>query len=1378
VNFLGEHLGIVALREKVGRLLKDLSSTRRHPPVLIQGETGTGKGLLARSLHSRGPRSAGPFVDVNCAAIPDTLLEAEMFGFVRGAFTGAWSGKPGLLHMANSGLLFLDEVGSLPLPLQAKLLKAVEERVVRRLGATRDEPVDVWIVAATNEDLAVAVHQGRFRKDLYHRLAVLTLPLPPLRERGGDITLLAEHFLARACEEYAVPLKIFSASACSALTVYRWPGNVRELNNAIERAVLLSEAEVITAESLGLPQSASAVPDRSVVDRHTETTSLQDVVGRHLLAVLDRADWNIARAAGLLGVSRTTVYAQGRKHGLWPANAPPPRSRRSPARAPKTSGGVPPAAPEIPRDISAVAPASVRWERRHVALLRVTLTAAQAGDSRSAPGWQFDLLVQKVRTFGGHIHELSPICLVAAFGLEPLEDGAIRAVLAAMTIQRAIERAGEGSEKIPAVELAIHVDDVLIGQSGGDSRISLEDGQAAWAVLNDLRNHGAPNAIMVSEATAPFVERRFEMVRVESVADPPGTSCYLVGRERSGFGLGGHLLTRFVGRQRDVSALLGRVEQAGRGHGNVVGIVGHPGIGKSRLTYELSRHAGLQRWAVLTGRGVSYGGSVPYLPLTEILKRFFDTSDAEPVSRSRGKVVAKLAALHPELHRHVTPLLALLDMAGGDPEWHDLDPPERRSRTQHAVKQLLLRQSQVHPVLLIVEDLHWIDAETQALLDLLVDSLPGMRMLLVVNYRPEYGHRWSTRDYYTQLSLDPLTPESTQELLRHLLGVDDSLQPLIQLLIERTQGNPFFLEECVRTLVETRALIGEWGAYRLAKRVSTIEVPGTVQALLGSRLARLQPEDTRVLQAAAVIGKDVPFGLLAAVVELPEEALRRVIARLQAAEFLKVVESAPESTYTFKHALTHDVAYASVVQPHRGRLHASVVATIERLHAERLGEHIESLAHHAFLAEDWQKAALYLHQVGRRAYVYASYREAVGSLERALMALGHLAESRSQVELEMDVRFDLRNSLLPLGELKPGLDHLHCIEILAARVTDETRLARATAFLTGQYFLMGEQDRAFETGQRALAMAESLEDISLRLQANSPVGQVYLLRGDYRRAVRFFTKNLELLVGTPPQERFGLPQPPSIHSRTNLVWALAETGQFSEGVVRGKEAIQIAESIGQPLGLTVAYSGLGTLYARRGDAEKAIPILERGVELSRASTISLWFPTVASALGSAYLLLGRVADALALLTESFEQAVDMKMAQGHALLVAHLAEARLAAGSLDEATDQATTALTIARAQKEQGAEAWLLRLLGEIALNARPLALDQVAKYCADALVLGRQLEMRPLIARTHLTLGRACRLADDHRRADGHLATASALFREMDMTCWLARAEARDVP
>ena len=326
-------------------------------------------------------------------------------------------------------------------------------------------------------------------------------------------------------------------------------------------------------------------------------------------------------------------------------------------------------------------------------------------------------------------------------------------------------------------------------------------------------------------------------------------------------------LTRFVGRDAEIEQIRRALALAHEGHGQLVAVVGEPGVGKSRLVYEFTHSHRTQDWLILESGSVSYGKATSYLPVIDLLKGYFNVHDRETHREIREKVTGKLLTLDRDLEPTLPALLALLDVPVEDAQWQALDPPQRRRRTLDAVKRLLLRESQVQPLLVIFEDLHWIDSETQALLESLVESLPTARLLLLVNYRPEYSHGWGSKTYYTQLRLDALGSESAGELLLALLGTDATVEPLKPVLIARTGGNPLFLEESVRTLVETHALTGERGAHRLARPLDTIDVPATVQAILASRIDRLDPQDKQLLQTASVIGKDVPFALLLAIAD-------------------------------------------------------------------------------------------------------------------------------------------------------------------------------------------------------------------------------------------------------------------------------------------------------------------------------------------------------------------------------------------------------------------------------------------------------------------------------------------------------------------------------
>src|SRR5262249_46285266 len=458
------------------------------------------------------------------------------------------------------------------------------------------------------------------------------------------------------------------------------------------------------------------------------------------------------------------------------------------------------------------------------------------------------------------------------------------------------------------------------------------------------------------------------------------------------------------------------------------------------------------------------------------------------------------------------------------------------------------------PLLLVCEDLHWLDTETQAWLDSLSESLPTARLLLLVTYRPDYRHGWGHKTYYTQLRLDPLPPLSADEVLQALLGADPSLAPLKQLLIARTEGNPFFLEESVRTLVETGVLEGALGAYRLTRPLEGLQVPATVHALLAARIDHLPPEEKRLLQTAAVIGTDVPFALLRAIADLPEEVLHRGLAHLQAAEFLYETHLFPEREYTFKHALTHEVAYNSLLLERRRGLHARLVEALEALVPERRAEQVDHLAHHALRGEVWEKAVAYGRQAGTRALDRAAFREAVAYFEQALQVLAHLPEGSDTRVLAIDLRLALGGSLDTLGEYGRLLARLGEAEALARVLDDRARLVQVLALMAAARGATGDSAGALAAGQQALALAVELGDNALQGQASLRLGHTSYARGDFGRAAELLRWSVEAAdreSGTPSTDL-------RIRSQAWLALTLSALGAFAEGRRHGEDALRLA----------------------------------------------------------------------------------------------------------------------------------------------------------------------------------------------------------------------------
>jgi class 3 adenylate cyclase/tetratricopeptide (TPR) repeat protein len=995
-------------------------------------------------------------------------------------------------------------------------------------------------------------------------------------------------------------------------------------------------------------------------------------------------------------------------------------------------------------------------------------------------------MMAAVHRYEGTVNQVMGDGIMALFGA-PIahEDHAVRACYAALAMQAAVKHYAEEVQRTRGVPLQIRVGlntgEVVVRSIGSDLHMDYTAVGQTTHLAARMEQMAMPGSTLIAPETLRQAEG-YVQVKALGPMQIKGVSARLEVYEVVGVGLtrtrlqaaAVRGLTRFVGRDAELDQLRHALEGAATGHGQVVALVGEPGVGKSRLVYEFTRSHRTQGWLILESSSVSYGKATAYLPVLDLLKGYCRIDHRDDARTRRAKVTGQVLTLDEALQDTIPALLSLLEALPENSVFRTLDPPHRRQRTLEALKRLLLRESQVQPLVLVFEDLHWIDAETQALLESLVESLPTARLLLLVNYRPEYRHGWGGKTYYTQLRLDPLPPASAGALLGVLLGDNAALQPLTRLLIARTEGNPFFLEESVRMLVETQVLVGEAGAYGLAKALPSIQVPSTVQAVLAARIDRLPPDEKRLLQTAAVIGTEVPFALFEAIAEVPDEVLRQGLVHLQAAEFLYETILFPELEYTFKHALTHEVAYGSLLQERRRTLHARIVEVLEQRYPDRLAEQVERLAHHAFRGEVWDKALVYGRQAGEKAMARSAYREAVGAFEQALSALPQLPETHDTCAQAIDLRLALGSALQPSGDWGRILAYLGQAEALAAALADPRRLGQVSVLLSRHFYFMGAYDQSMAAGQRALALATADGDAVLQALANQRLGLAYGAQGDYRQAIDCFGQSVASLEGARSRERFGQTLLPAVHSWARLAECHAELGMFAEGRALGDEGLRTAEAVEHPASLMMALWGIGLLALRQGDLPRALPLLERAIGICQDADLPAFFPRMATALGAAYTLGGRVADAVPLLTQALEQTTARETLAFPALCRLPLGEAQVLAGRLEEAHTLAEQALAQACAHQERSNQAWVLRLLGEIAAQHEPPERDRAEAHYRQALTLAEELGMHPLQAHCHLGLGTLYLKMEQREQARSELSTAIEMYRTMDMLFWLPEAEA----
>ncbi|MGQ0683934.1 adenylate/guanylate cyclase domain-containing protein [Bradyrhizobium sp.] len=988
-------------------------------------------------------------------------------------------------------------------------------------------------------------------------------------------------------------------------------------------------------------------------------------------------------------------------------------------------------------------------------------------------------MMEAVHHYEGMVNRVMGDGVMALFGAPVAhEDHAVRACYAGLRMQERVGQYALDVQRLHALPVTMRVGinsgEIVVSSIGNDLFVDFTViGQTAHLAAR-MEQLAMPGSVMATSATYRLVEGYVEAkplgpVMVKGLGQPVDVFEVTGGggertRLQAAVSRG---LTRFVGRSIEKEVMRQALTDARAGHGQVVAVVGEPGMGKSRLIHEFLRSDDTAGCLLLQTNSASYGHSASYLPVVELLRNFyFQITDRDNTRSIREKVTSKIMKLDPSLQDIIPPVLDLLDALEAEHPFQLLDPVQHRQYTYQAITRLLLTENLKQPVIAVFEDLHWNDSLTLGLLNELVVGARDARLLLLVSYRPEYRDPWSGRPGYHPLRLEPLPTESVSELLQTLLGTAPDLAPLKNFILGRAGGNPFFVEEIVRALVDTKALQGSRGEYTQIKEFSEIEVPPTVQAVLAARIDTLSSAEKRLLQDAAVIGHDVPFALLHAICGMEENEVRGLLGNLQASEFLYNTQLFPDLQFTFKHSLTHDVAYAGLRHERRREMHDRVVQKMETLYADRIDEQVERLADHALRGHLFEKAVQYLRRAGARATDREAYPEAVVLLEKALEALSHLPDNRARAELAIDLRFDLRNALQPLGDRKRIAEYLLEAEQLADRLGDRRRMGWVKSYLTEQFWMLGRYAESAEAGELALSAARELDDVPLQVVTNLPLGLAHHTRGDYSAANKYFGWNAVELKGNLAGERFGMFVLPSAFARSFIAWGLAETGKFSEAYVIGEEALQISESNRHPFSIGYAHLGLGVVAMRQGHFRRAVRSFQRSLAAGAFADSPVGFAFVALHLGYALSLDNRAGEGIPILEDSIRVAETRGFAARHSLRLAYISEAYLSVDRIDDALSAASRALETARSHQERANEAYALRALGEIDLRrGRPA---EAESHFNAALLIARELGLQPLEAHCYRALGETFEEKRRNDEAEAFREKAAALARAMDLRFW----------
>jgi predicted ATPase/class 3 adenylate cyclase len=1031
--------------------------------------------------------------------------------------------------------------------------------------------------------------------------------------------------------------------------------------------------------------------------------------------------------------------------------------------------------PEL-TDAQAEDPGHLEGERKTVTALFADLKGSMElmedldpEEARALVDPALKLMIEAVRRYDGYVVQSTGDGIFALFGAPVAhEDHPNRALYAALRMQEELRRYSdklltEGRAPLE-IRVGVNTGEVVVRS------ITTGSGNTEYTPIGHTTNLAsrmeavaATGSIAITDHTRQLVEGYFALnsrgpTKIKGVTEP--VNVYEVTglgplrtRLQRAAALG---LTKFVGRERELTAMKEALDLARGGHGQIVAVIGDPGVGKSRMFYEF-RAVAQSGCLLLDAPSVSYGKASAYLPVIELLKKYFEIAAGDDERRRREKVAGKIMILDRALEDALPYLYALLEIEEPSEPLGKIDAPVKRRRTLEAIKRILLRESLNQPLILVFEDLHWIDGETQALLNLLADGIANARVLMLVNYRPEYRHEWGNKTYYTQLRLDPLGVQSAAQMLTALLGEDAKLAGLQQLIIDKTEGNPFFIEEMVQALFEQGVLVRN-GVVKVARPLTDARIPPTVRDILASRIDRLPANDKGLLQTLAVLGKDFSRALISQVVTHPEIELERMLSDLQLAEFIYEQPTFPEVEYTFKHALTQEVAYNSVLQERRRALHERVGAALEALHRGQLSDHFDDLAHHFRHSDNAAKAVEYLRLAGEQSARRSAPSEAMVYLREALDRIDALPAADERDRAELGVQFALGSALSAVSFAAPEkVRSFERVSELATRIGAGAEVFPALWHLADAYLAQEKVARAGELAQQCLRLAEAANERRMLLGAHCVVGEVACWSGNlpdarsrFMRAIEFYDhaadENLVLYYGIDP----------FVVSCLMLGFAEAPMGRCDRALKLCQDAQARGAELSHLFSQAFSLAIIAQLHQIRREPARAAVAAGELSTMSQEHGFSEMLGWAQWITGWAMVEQHRGEQGIQIMLEAikFHESIGGTIATAWRRSV--LAEAYAKNSRLDDAQIELRLAMDAADRTGLHLFDAELYRICGEIALRSEPR--DQIAaeKCFRDAITVAKRQEARWWELRATTSIARLFRYA-------GHRGEALAMLAEV---------------
>ncbi|MGY2492705.1 adenylate/guanylate cyclase domain-containing protein [Cupriavidus sp. CP313] len=1002
------------------------------------------------------------------------------------------------------------------------------------------------------------------------------------------------------------------------------------------------------------------------------------------------------------------------------------------------------------------------------------------------------LMMEAVHHYEGYVAKSLGDGILALFGA-PIahEDHALRALFAALRMQQGMHRHSDKvrlEQGIPLqIRVGVHTGEVVVRSIRKDDlRTDYDPVGHTIHIAARMEGVATPSSILVSESTHRLTEGYFEFkalgrTHIKGLREPLAVYEVLgLGALRTRLQVGVHRgLARFVGREAELERLGGALESAKAGHGQIVGVVGEAGVGKSRLFHEFKARS-QQGYMVLETFSVSHGKAFPYLPLIDLLRNYFQITAQDDERRYREKVTGRLLILDRALEGHLPYLLYLLGIIEPGSALPTMDPTIRRQRTFEAIARLLIRESQNQTLMVLFEDLQWLDSETEAFLNVLIEEVPAANVLLLVNYRPEYRHDCGRKPYYTQLHLEPLGPAEAQGLLTALLGDDSSLVRLKHLILSKTEGNPFFMEEVVQTLVEENTLLGQPGSYRIERAPLALHIPTTVQGVLAARIDRLSVPQKELLQTLAVIGTEFPSSLVRHVTGQPEDTLHPLLADLQAGDFIYERPAFPEVEYAFKHALTQEVAGNSLLSGQRSILHERTARAIEALFPGRLMEYCNELAHHYSQSGNVPKAVEYLQLAGKQALQRSALLEAIRNLSAALDLLKSLPDTPEHQSEELSLLLTLGPAWMAArGYGAPEVEATYTRALaLSERGGETPQFFSAQLGLWSFYQLRSQLNTAQALAERLLSLAQDAQDPEQLAQAHRVLGATVFRLGEIRLARTHMEQ--ALAMHRPDRQSYGHllrdARNPALHMRSNLSLILWYLGLPDQSRALCEETLALARKASDPFGLALSLIFAAEVYQHRGELRAAQEYANAALALSSEHGFPHYLAWATIQRGWALAAQeGSREDGIAQIHQGLGAHEATGAALGRPSFLGLLADAYGRAGQAEVALRVLGEALALVGSTGERLDEPTLIRLKGELMLQlpgeqALSPARAKEAEACFQkAIAIARDQGARAIELRGALSLARLWHRQGKNDGAREVLAGIHSVFTEgFDTVDW----------